>query len=272
MTLRQNLMFAADRWPRVERERRIAALLDQFQLSTIGARRPHELSGGEKQRCSIARALVGEPRALLLDEPARGLDAPLRASLYALLREVRETFNLPILLVTHDLDEAFALGDQMLVVENGSLVQSGEPARILDQPVSPEVAHLLGIPNVFEAVLAALDPGRNSSRIETDEFTLSAPYIRGHFRGDRIWIAFRAEDVIVHAGGGPRPLNAIPATLLRASERSQNVRLEFSGGLVADVSRQQFETRKHNEEWLLEIPPAAIRVLSQNGTEDPRRV
>jgi molybdate transport system ATP-binding protein len=261
MSLRENLAFAAERWPRAGRERRVAGLLEEFQLTAMAGRRPREVSGGEQQRCSIARALIGEPRALLLDEPARGLDAPLRESLYAVLRQVRRQFEIPILLVTHDLDEAFSLGEQMLVVENGRLVQSGTPAGILDRPGSAEVARLLGIPNVFEATIVALDPGRNSSRIETAEFALSAPYLRGQFRGDRVWIAFRAEDVAVHAGDGARPVNAFPARLVRASERSQNVRLEFAPGVVADVSRQQFERQKDNENWLVEIPPAAIRVL-----------
>ena len=261
MSLRDNLVFAAERFPRMERHRRVADLLEQFQLGGVAARRPHEVSGGEKQRCSIARALIGEPRALLLDEPARGLDAPLRASLYALLGQVRQQFNLPILLVTHDLDEAFALGEQMLVMQEGKVVQSGAPGQILDRPASPEVARLLGIPNVFEATITALDPGRNSSRLEAAAFQLSVPYLPGHFRGDRVWISFRPEDVLAHPPDGVRPMNAIPVSLLRASERSQNVRLEFSGDLVADISRQVFERLKDNVEWLLEIPPQAVRVL-----------
>jgi molybdate transport system ATP-binding protein len=261
MTLRDNLSFAAARWPRMERSRRVAELIEQFQLGTAAARRPHEASGGEKQRCSIARALVGEPSALLLDEPARGLDAPLRASLYELLRGVRARFNMPILLVTHDLDEAFALGDQMLVMQEGRLVQSGSPAQILDRPASADVARLLGIPNLFEATIAALDPGRNSSRLEVPGFALTAAYLPGRFRGDRVWVCFRAEDVVVHAASEARPLNAITAALARVSERPRGLRLEFAGGVVADVSRAQFERLRAVQEWALEIPSAAVRVL-----------
>src|SRR5579872_7501246 len=134
MTLRKNLEFALDRSPRLERHKQVTRMLEQFHLTEVAGRRPHELSGGQKQRCSIARALIGAPKLLLLDEPARGLDAPLRAELYTVLRQVRADFGTPILLVTHDLDECFELGDEMLVLREGRLVQSGTPRKVLEQP------------------------------------------------------------------------------------------------------------------------------------------
>src|SRR5258708_28168814 len=141
MTWRQNLEFAVERRPRVERHRQVNEMLERFHLADVAGRRPYELSGGQKQRCSIARALIGgkrpgDPRLLLLDEPARGLDAPLRAELYALLRQVRADFAIPVLLVTHDLDECFEVGDAMLVIQDGTLVQSGTPRKIFVQPAN----------------------------------------------------------------------------------------------------------------------------------------
>src|SRR5262249_34567633 len=89
MTLRENLAFAAERKPRLERHRRVNEMIDRFHLQDTAGRRPHEVSGGQKQRCSIARALIAEPKLLLLDEPAQGLDAQLRSELYEILRQVR---------------------------------------------------------------------------------------------------------------------------------------------------------------------------------------
>ena len=160
MTLRQNLAFAAERRPRLERHRKVNEMLERFHLTDAAGRRPHEVSGGQKQRCSIARALIGSPKLLLLDEPARGLDAPLRAEFYELLRQVRAEFQIPMLLVTHDLDECFELGDEMLILREGRLVQSGSPRAIVDQPANVDVARLLGIFNLLEAEIAELDPAK----------------------------------------------------------------------------------------------------------------
>src|ERR1700691_2806038 len=127
MTLRQTMQFAAERRPRLERHRRVNEMLDRFRLGEAAGRRPHEVSGGQRQRCSIARALIVAPKLLLLDEPATGLDAPLRAEFYEVLRQVREDFKTPMLLVTHDLDECFELGEDMVILREGKIVQSGAP-------------------------------------------------------------------------------------------------------------------------------------------------
>jgi molybdate transport system ATP-binding protein len=262
MTLRANLLFAADKLPRLERHRRVNEMIERFHLKDVSGRRPHEVSGGEQQRCSIARALIGAPKLLLLDEPARGLDAPLRDDLYAALRQVRSDFHVPILLVTHDLDECFTLGEEMVILRDGRIVQSGPPRKILDQPAGVEVARLLGISNLFEAEIAALDPGRNTSRLRVREFDLNGPYFPGRLRGDRVWLCVRAEELraVPHNGSRPGP-NQVPARLLRVSERAQAVRLEFANDMAVDVPRDQYDRQKDNKDWLVEFPPQALRVL-----------
>ncbi|MCC6857712.1 MAG: ATP-binding cassette domain-containing protein [Bryobacterales bacterium] len=262
MSLRANLAFAAERLPRLERHRKVNEMLERFHLAGVAGRKPREVSGGEKQRCSIARALIAGPRLLLLDEPARGLDAPLRADLYAVLRQVRQEFHIPILLVTHDLEECFELGDQMLVIREGRAVQGGSPRAVIDHPASVEVARLLGIVNLFEAEILALDPGRNTSRLRMRDCELAGPYYSGRLKGDRVWVFARPEELraVPNQGGRPAP-NQVAARLARVSERPQGVRLEFAGDLFVDVPRTEFSARKDNKEWLVEFPPQAIRIV-----------
>jgi len=265
MTLRQNLVFAADRRPRLERHRRVNEMLERFHLTAVSGRRPHEVSGGQKQRCSIARALIGSPRLLLLDEPARGLDAPLRTELYSLLRQVRADFQNPVLLVTHDLEECFELAEEMMILREGRIVQSGPPRKILEQPASVEVARMLGITNLFEAEITALDPGGNTSRLRFQDHELTGAYLPGHLRGDRVWLCIRAEElrVVRHNGARPEP-NQISAKLLRVSEKPRSVRLEFSGEIAVELPREEFEREKGNKDWLVEFPPGALRVLESS--------
>ncbi|MBI4876592.1 MAG: ATP-binding cassette domain-containing protein [Acidobacteria bacterium] len=261
MTLRQNLEFAAERRPRLERHRKVNEMLDRFHLAEVAGRRPHELSGGQKQRCSIARALIGAPTLLRLDEPARGLDAPLRADLYAVLRQVRAEFRTPILLVTHDLEECFELGEEMLVVRGGRLAQSGPPRKIVDQPASAEVARLLGVFNLMSAEILALDPGRNSSRVRFGEVELGGPYFPGHFKGDRVWLCARPEQLTAGPREGRPGANQVPAQLLNVVDRPLTVRLEFSGDLAVEMPRGAFEPLRQTREWVVGIPAEALRAV-----------
>jgi ABC-type sulfate/molybdate transport systems ATPase subunit len=171
---------------------------------------------------------------------------------------VRAEFKVSILLVTHDLEECFELGDEMFVMREGRIVQSGAPRDVLAHPANVEVARILGLPNLFNAEITALDPGRNTSRLKLADFELTGPYYPGRLLGDRVWSCISAEDVRVAAQNGP---NRVAVKLLRVSETPRAVRLEFSGDITAEMSRAEFERQKDNKEWLVEFPPQSIRVL-----------
>jgi molybdate transport system ATP-binding protein len=270
MTLRQNLEFAAERRPRLERHRRVADMLEKFRLTEVAGRRPHEVSGGQRQRCSIARALIAEPKLLLLDEPATGLDAPLRAELYEVLRRVKEDFKTPMLLVTHDLAECFELGEEMLIVHQGRVVQKGTPRHMLDEPANLEVARLLGAFNLVEAEIVTLDPGRNMSRVRAGEFELNGPYFPGHLKGDRVTLCVRPEELTVAAREGKPAANQIPAELVRVVERPHGLRLEFTSpafssasasSVRVNLSRSDYDRLKETRAWVVEFPADSLRVV-----------
>lgn len=261
MTLRQNLEFAAERLPRLERHRRVSEMLERFRLTDVAGRRPSELSGGQKQRCSIARALVAQPRVILLDEPARGLDQLLRMELYNTLRQVRQTFGTPAVLVTHDLDECFELGDEMVVIHEGLVIQHGTPRSVLQQPANLDVARLLGLFNLLPVEIKALDPSRNSSRLAYGEFELAGPYLPGRLLGDRVSLFVRPEQLYAMPRDGKPGSNQIAATLDRAAERAETVRLEFNGGIAVVLPRAEYERHKHSRDWVVGIPEQYVRVI-----------
>jgi molybdate transport system ATP-binding protein len=261
MTLRENLEFAAERRPRLERHRRVTEMLEKFRLTETAGRRPHEVSGGQRQRCSIARALIGAPKLLLLDEPATGLDAALRGEFYAALRQVRSEFETPMLLVTHDLDECFELGEEMLVLCDGKLIQSGTPRQVLDQPVNLDVARILGAFNVLDAEIKTLDPGRNTSRLQVGDFELEGTYFPGHLKGDRVRLCVRPEQLTVSARQGKLAPNQMPGELLRTIETPRGMRLEFANGIAVALPHNEYGLLRDSRDWAIHFPSDALRVL-----------
>lgn len=262
MNLRDNLTFPIQDMARLERHRRVNEMLERFRLTDVAGRKPHELSGGQKQRGSIARALLVAPRLLLLDEPARGLDPALRLELYEVLRSVREEFGTPILLVTHDLEECFELGDRMIILRDGKLVQQGSPQEVFDKPASIEIARLLGIYNLLPVEIRTLDPGRNTSRVVWEEWELAGPYFPGKFKGDKAWLCLRPQELKATVRGNIRPgPNQVPVQLVRVSNTPGAVRLEFDRGVAAEVPRIEFERSKHIKDWMVEFPVEGLRAL-----------
>ncbi|MCX6627265.1 MAG: ATP-binding cassette domain-containing protein, partial [Candidatus Solibacter sp.] len=189
MTVRQNLLFAAGRWARLERTRRVAEMLERFELAEALEMRPRDLAPASRLRTEVARALITEPKLLLVDaRVARDADD-------ALLRLVRDAFDGPVLWVMGKLDLCYSSADRLALLEGGRMVGCGPAREVMAHPESVEAARLVGVSNLYPATIAALDPGRNQSRLECAGFVLSGPYLKGHFKGDRVCVGIRAEDV-----------------------------------------------------------------------------
>jgi molybdate transport system ATP-binding protein len=146
-----NVALSMMHLPKEERLVKANYWLDHVHLSKEQqARRPHQLSGGQQQRVAIARALAREPQVLLLDEPFSAVDQMTRQDLYQLLIEMRKELGIPIILVTHDLREASLMADQLIVMDAGTVLQSGSPSLIHGSPRNARVADLVGIQNRFQ--------------------------------------------------------------------------------------------------------------------------
>jgi molybdate transport system ATP-binding protein len=143
MTVLQNILAGATSLGKAEGEKRAIGMLQRFGLCGLEGRRPAEISGGQRQRVALARALIRRPAALLLDEPFSALDAPLRRELRDLLREVQEELAIPVVLVTHDREEALSLADRVIVYAGGRVLQAGTPEEILAGPATDDVTRLL---------------------------------------------------------------------------------------------------------------------------------
>ena len=160
MTALANVTAAMGHLPRAGRDARARRILDLVHLAGLEERRPAELSGGQQQRVAVARALAREPKVLLLDEPFSAVDKATRQRLYREIAELRRGLSMPVVLVTHDLEEAAMLADRMAVLHRGRILQTGAPDEITTRPASPEVARLVDLRNLFQGTVIRHDPER----------------------------------------------------------------------------------------------------------------
>jgi iron(III) transport system ATP-binding protein len=147
----QNVAYGLEikKMSRAEIERRVMKALSVVQLDGLEKRYSTELSGGQQQRVALARAIVVEPALLLLDEPLSNLDANLRVEMREELKDVHDRLGISFVYVTHDQSEAMVLGDRILLMNKGLLVQEGKPEALYERPVSKFAAQFIGSSNVF---------------------------------------------------------------------------------------------------------------------------
>ena len=162
-TIWQNVEFGLKmkRVPKPERKQRVGDILELVGLSHTADRKPSMLSGGQQQRIALARALVNRPQVLMLDEPLSALDENLRVRMRSELRKIQQQFGLTFIQVTHDVQEAFSLSDQIIVMNHGHVDQVATPTELFNTPSSQFVAKFIGDNNIFAGKVLNTVPDDN---------------------------------------------------------------------------------------------------------------
>lgn len=174
-----------------EIKQRVQTVLEQLGLGHLGNRHPHQLSGGQQQRVAIGRALVYNPPVILLDEPLSNLDAKLREEARVFLRELIVKLGLSALMVTHDQNEAMAISDRILLLNNGVIEQQGTPQEMYGSPRTLFAAEFMGSNNRLHGTVTALDNGR--ARIEGASWALWGMVGEGVKVGEEATAVIRVE-------------------------------------------------------------------------------
>ncbi|EPN9890241.1 ABC transporter ATP-binding protein [Klebsiella michiganensis] len=174
-----------------EIKQRVQTVLEQLGLGHLGSRHPHQLSGGQQQRVAIGRALVYNPPVILLDEPLSNLDAKLREEARVFLRELIVKLGLSALMVTHDQNEAMAISDRILLLNNGVIEQQGTPQEMYGSPRTLFAAEFMGSNNRLHGTVTALDNGR--ARIEGASWALWGMVGEGIKVGEEATAVIRVE-------------------------------------------------------------------------------
>lgn len=238
---------------RREQQARAASALAAAGALHLAARQPATLSGGERQRVAIARALASRPRVLLLDEPLANLDAALRQPLRALIRDVPRTTGTTVVVVTHDLDEACALADRLVLVRAGAAVQSGAPRELLDRPADAWAARFLGATNLIQGVWLG-------GTLQTGLGPLATGQPAGA-DGLRALAVLRPEHLALAPVDGPSAPNRFIGVVRSLSDRAHHVRLVASVGavpLVVHLPPRAIAGRVAGDEVVLAVAPEDV--------------
>ncbi|UIK03719.1 ABC transporter ATP-binding protein [Neorhizobium galegae] len=205
-------------WTKARIDAKVEELLTLFQLEpkTFGPRYPHELSGGQQQRVGVARALAAEPNVLLMDEPFGALDPIIRAKAQEDLLAIQRYFGTTIVLVTHDMNEAFHLADKIAVMDKGRVVQYGPPAELVRAPATPFVETLIGDAERPFRLLSIAKTGAAAEPGEAEGEPIREDRSQQEALADLIWSGRDALPVISRSGA-PMGRVTLDAILKRAA-------------------------------------------------------
>ena len=224
LTANQNVEQALRHLPAAERRSQASQWLQRVNLAGLEQRRPAQLSGGQQQRVGLARALAREPAVLLLDEPFSSVDSATRDRLYTELAALRRDLAIPVVMVTHDLQEATILSDRLCMLSKGKTLQSGSVQQVVTQPASVLVARLVGLKNVFRATVT--DVTGDAAVIEWRGQKIAVAQNNGFKRGDAVHWCIPQSHVVLHRQSRPsngvreNPLSGRVSEVLRMGDNA----------------------------------------------------
>ena len=259
MSVAANIEYGISVLGAEERQRRRAAILESFGIPHLGSRRPGQVSGGERQRVALARALVTDPAILLLDEPLAALDAATKSRIVDDLRAWNQAHRIPVVYVTHGREEVFALGERVVVLENGRAIAQGTPHEVMTAPRQETIAQLAGFENIFDATVIASheDRGTMTCRLASSSVELETPLVRAEV-GSSLRVGIRAGDILL-ASLPPQGLSArniLPGKVMSLAQRDVTVIARIDCGAEMEVhltlaGRDSLHLESGRQVWLV---------------------
>lgn len=237
---------------------RVEMLLAAVSLAGYGSRMPAQLSGGQRQRVALAQVLASEPRLLALDEPFSAVDAPVREQLRRDLLTLLQLIELPLIFITHDFEEAALLGEIVVIVASGRVLQVGTPANVAQRPRTATVARLVGARNILQGQV--VDASGGALTIQAGSLRIRAPEARGQV-GETVTLSIRPEGIRLNPSG------PTSATVTGALPRIGTATVFLTaGGLTLEATVWGPPPSVGNQVGL-EIAREAVQVLADEGEE-----
>ena len=267
LTVTKNVAYGLHGWDKEQQVARIRELVDLLGLSGLENRLPGEISGGQQQRVALGRALAPGPDLMLLDEPFSAVDAPTRFLLTEQLQALQERLNFAMLLVTHDVSEAYALASQLVVLSEGQVIQQGPRKDVFHAPNSAEAARLLGFRNLLPGQVVGRDGGNTAVDVQGVHVYSAGG---GLSNGALVLCGIRPQSIgLVPNDAAPEggQVNALPVTVVQRTDRGvrSEVTLAMDGHdgplLHAEVHPSNLPAMLiPGARWKATIPHSAVHI------------
>jgi len=242
MTVRENMAFSLmlAKKDQATVDQKVGRAAEILGLTQLLDRFPRQLSGGQRQRVAMGRAIVRDPQVFLYDEPLSNLDAKLRVAMRTELKELHQRLKTTSVYVTHDQIEAMTMGDQIVVMRDGRIEQTGAPLQLYDHPANTFVAGFIGSP-AMNFLPGTLRRSANGARIELGDGTqLAAPANAGGVDGQPVIFGTRPEHLALDPGGGA---GGIPTQVVTVEPTGADtfVACRHQGAEMAVVFRERYD-------------------------------
>lgn len=273
MTVRQNMEFPLKlrKMPKDEIDRKVNEAAEILDITQYLDRKPKALSGGQRQRVAIGRAIVREPKVLLMDEPLSNLDAKLRNQMRAEIIKLRQRIDTTFIYVTHDQTEAMTLGDRIVIMKDGVVQQIGTPQEVYEHPINIFVAGFIGVPimNFFDGELIK-DGVRYYVEVEGARIELSpekeAKMAARGVQAQKVTVGVRPEHIELAEVPGKMIPAKIDVSEMMGSQINLHINVNGKEGIIiVDTMSNAGRTFQMGEEINFTFAPEVIHVFDADG-------
>ncbi|MBI2210275.1 MAG: ABC transporter ATP-binding protein [Deltaproteobacteria bacterium] len=270
MTVFENVAYplTIQRRPKSEIRQKVEDVLKIVGLHGLEDRPAPKLSGGQQQRVAFARALVNEPKVMLLDEPLSNLDAKLRVQMRFEIKALQRRVNITTIFVTHDQSEALAISDQIAVMHAGRLIEVGTPHQLYSRPKRKFTATFLGLTNLIEGKVLDLGADSRPGKIETAKGVLSFIPAAGLVKGQPAVLSIRPEHIQVHKQQPQGLENVVEGTIKEAVFMGDAYHCQIAvGDMLLAVHTHPFLSMNPGEKVYLHLDPQSCNGLPAEDVE-----
>jgi molybdate transport system ATP-binding protein len=240
----QNLLYGYKRTLRKQRRFKLSEIVDLLEIGHLLKKRPNQLSGGEKQRVGLGRALLASPRFLMLDEPLASLDQGLKQQILPFLKRVKDELELPMVYVSHSMDEILHLTDHLVIIDNGEILGAGHFYDVIKKGRVQEIANTMGLENIIVATIIGHDIESGHTIADIKGTPLLLPLTDKFSIGDSCYLSIRSSEIAIakHHIDQISIQNQIKGKIIVATHHPSHVTVHVNIGtsLAIDITPKAF--------------------------------